>query len=130
MTPFRLLARMRRTQVRECLGALVLLGLLTQAPIPTGFMPDGTGLAFLKLCSGVTTDADDRSHGWGGHGTAAVCPFASGAPAGAAPAMTAGVVAPISSTQFLSPIFAAALPTGLSGPVRAQSPRAPPARCS
>ncbi len=127
MATFRFNAWMRRTQVRECFGALSLLVLLMQAPIPAGFMPDGAGSAFLKICSGLTADATDPLRHPGGHDTATMCPFAAGAPAGAAPALPTPIGGTVNTIQLPEIPFAPSLAAGRVGPIRAQSPRAPPA---
>lgn len=126
MARFRINPWIRRTHVRECLGALSLLALLMQAPIPAGFMPDGRGAAFLKLCIGLITKATDTSGARSGHSTAAMCPFGAGAPAGAAPASPTSSATTSEAVQFFLPIVARWWPQGIFGPARAQSPRAPP----
>lgn len=116
----------RRAQVRETAGALTLLALLLQASVPTGFMPAGDGAAFLKLCNGWTTELRGAPHDRTVHHGASVCAFAAATTLGAAPAWAS---APLTAVivDFWLFLDTSSAQIGLSGPPRAQTPRAPPA---
>ena len=130
MPRFRLLPWMRRSSAREWLGALGLIGLLMQAPIPAGFMPEGAGAAFLKICTGVIGGSGDTARDRGGHDPSLICPFALAAADGAAPALPSPAGNLPGNAGLVTLSFTSSLAGALVGPTRAQTPRGPPTRHS
>jgi hypothetical protein len=122
----------RRSQqtTRAWVATLVVVATLVRALMPVGFMPSG-GTGFpLVLCPGHALEMPDRGtkahteHGGSRH-EAPICPFAAASVLGIAPSFAS---APVYAVAELSPapVESTSRTTDLSGPPRAQSPRAPP----
>jgi hypothetical protein len=116
----------RCAELRETVGALSLLALLLQGFIPAGFMPAAEGTAAFKFCNGWTREFAGDPHHRSAQHTVSICPFAAAALLGAVPTLTVDV----GKSALVGSFFCADRPSSQSappGPLRAQSPRAPPA---
>jgi len=105
----------------------VVIALLCQAMIPTGFMPAADGSFALQIChSGflVSFDAHEPNHS-GGHSHVQYCPF--GALPGAGPLSHTAAFQPSWST-ISEPIAELALMRPAARAERAHPARGPPAR--
>ncbi len=117
-----------RRALRARIAILVLIATLAHGLIPAGFMPSTGGGFALMLCPGhmVIPDSATGPHpGHGQHHSASICPFAAATLLGGAPSLASCALTHTALDLPLS-FDSPSRKTGLSGPVRVQSPRAPP----
>ena len=115
--------------MRARLCVLVILMTLAQGLIPAGFMPSTDAGSLFQVCPGhmdMPADGEDLHPGHRQHHHSTICPFAAAAVIGAAPSLGGAQFAILGAALLLYSVFSFP-PRGLSGPPRAQTPRAPPA---
>ena len=118
---------LRRAAVRDAFAALALATYYLTALIPAGYMPAGDGVSILKLCTATGLTTRTPAAGDEGDGTQAsdgTCAFALLPASATPPAIDTVPRVHVASSGTLT--LRTVSRDATSGPLRAQSARAPP----